>query len=104
MIRSVPLLSGRMRASHYLLAGLTHKELGVSYAEACRLLQDVDSSAVLEFEADLRGGGQEIVASTEELTVLDTAVAEGLWVRSLHFNDRIDLVQSSVHVVAFATR
>ena len=66
-------------------------------------------------EAELREAGQEIVASTPELTVLDTALQPGGssssseekgeegsgghgWLRSLHFNDRVDLVQSCVYV------
>lgn len=65
-------------ASHCLVAALTHGQLGVSYDEACELLEALPVDALAEFEQELREElGQEIVGSCQEITVFDTATAEG---------------------------
>ena len=93
--------------THWLIAAATHRQLGMSYEEASDALQHVDASMLDEFAAELAKGGQQVVASTAQVTVLDSAVAEETsgpsrptrsWLRSLHFNDRLDYVQSCVRV------
>jgi predicted DNA-binding protein (UPF0251 family) len=80
----------------------------MSYAEASEVLQHIDQSMLDEFAAELAQGGQQVVASTPQVTVLDSIVPEETtgaqsrsttsWLRSLHFNDRLDYVQSCVRV------
>lgn len=89
--------------THWLVAAATHRQLGISYTEASEALQHVDQSMLDDFAAELAQGGQEVVASTPQVTVLDTIVpaqsrSKASWLRSLHFNDRLDYVQSCVRV------
>jgi len=86
-------------AAQWLAAAATHRGLGMSYDEACETVQALPPALLAQFEADLAAAGQQLVASTRELTVLDTeAPAPGTWLRSLHFNARLDYVQSCVLV------
>lgn len=83
----------------------------MSYAEASDALQHVEADLLDDFAAELAAGGQEVVVSTPQLTVLDSAVPGGdcdqpsttSWLRSLHFNDRLDYVQSCVRVTGTQT-
>ena len=88
--------------SHCLVAALTHSELGVSYDEACDLLEDVPVTTLRDFEQRLcEELGQEVVGSSREVTVFDTrdaSLTDNEWLRSIHFNDRLDLVQSCIRV------
>jgi hypothetical protein len=86
-----------------LIAGLTYRELNMPYAEAFDLLSEVDQSDLVEWEADLKASGQSVRHSNRVLSVLDTIDAESAdsgTLRSLHFNDRLDYVQSCVRLDA----
>jgi hypothetical protein len=86
-------------ATRWLVAAASHRQLGMSYAEACDVLSEVPPSVLDEFAADLKAGGQEVVASSPRLTVLDSTTEQpGVYLRSLHFNDRLDYVQSCIRV------
>lgn len=87
--------------SHWLVAAATHRSLGISYEEACQTLCDVPQSMLDEFELELEAQGQQVVLSTPRLTVLDTEESGdsgNSWLRSLHFNEKLDFVQSCVRV------
>jgi hypothetical protein len=93
-----------------LLAGLTHTDLDMTFDDAWEVLGEVDEDDLKEFEVELlQDHAHRIVVSTKEITVLDTQEAakdskNGMVVhssrlqtnRSLHFNNRINLVQSCV--------
>ena len=77
----------------WLLAGLTHKDCGVSYEDACDLLREVPKSDLLEFEDNLyQEEGKKIVFSNSEVTVMDS-ICDDSTMRTLHFNRRPNLVQ-----------
>ena len=81
-----------------LIAGLTHKEMGVSFSEALELLAHVPPSQIEEFERELLvEEGKRVVHSTEEVSVIETTSDDSIH-RSLHFNERPHLVQSCVRV------
>jgi len=84
------------------VAGATHRELGVSFAEGLALAKALPLAALREFESSL--AGQSVVMSTDSVSVLDTDAEGGGGgggrLRSLHFNNRLDLVQSCARVAA----
>ncbi|KNC87358.1 hypothetical protein SARC_00548 [Sphaeroforma arctica JP610] len=97
---SFPRLSEVRLRLQGLVSGITADSLDVSTSEAYDILDEVDEGMLLEVEADLRASGSVVVASTRHVSVLDQLHGAGLGValRSLHFNDRLDLVQTCVKV------
>ena len=92
-----------------LIAGLTCAELGIDFATAYELTSDVDDSELATFETQLWDNSQQkIVFASKNVTVLDSYRNGGddeqgdsavdnnaVATRSLIFNSRPDLVQSS---------
>ena len=74
----------------------------MSYEQACDVLESVDVEMLRDFERELAEAGQQVVSSCRLLSVLDTLEAldgeDGCWLRSMHFNQRLDFVQSCVRV------
>lgn len=85
-----------------LLAGVTHTEMGLSFSQALELLSDVGEDELAEWEQEWRhsssaaGGRQELRYCTPAVSVIDTLFSDksdGRALRSLHFNDRLDIAQ-----------
>jgi hypothetical protein len=86
------------------LGGLTHTSLGLSYGEAFALLQDVADAELDAWHEEWRAsqpvGVDASVAHCDALlTVLDRT-ERGVTHRSLYFNDRLDLEQTSIEMGA----
>jgi spermidine synthase len=85
----------------WLVAGLTHRDLGVEFTEAVELLDGIPPEQLREFqEALLSGEGKSVVYSNMKLSVIDSAEPGGALLRSLVFNARPNLVQTAVLVDA----
>eukprot|EP01051_Picozoa_sp_SAG22_P005565 SAG22_NODE_334_length_12094_cov_9.446019_9_plen_459_part_00 len=80
-----------------LLAAVTCGELGLTHEQAAVLLaENVEAAELAEFGADLWADGRQVVVHCDpEVTVLDTHGGPEVH-RSLHFSDRLDLVQTAV--------
>jgi hypothetical protein len=88
------------------LSGLTHDSLGLTQSQAFDLLQGVSDSDVEEWYLEWRQSQTataRVVHSDELLSVLDRhEVENGVVRRTLHFNERLDLEQSSVTIALAA--
>eukprot|EP01134_Creolimax_fragrantissima_P005496 CFRG5496T1 len=85
-----------------LVAGITYKDMNLSLEEAFFLLNYVPEHELLEVEEDLASQNNRVVLSTPSISVLDelNGAGHGIDLRSLHFNNRLDLVQTCVEVDA----
>lgn len=87
---------GRTPSLRWIIAGLTHHELGVSYDEACELLLGVPAVELSDFEESLyREENKKIVFSNRQISIFDSFSGSDI-LRTLHFNQRPNLVQ--VHI------
>mmetsp|Transcript_49950 Transcript_49950/g.160905 ORF Transcript_49950/g.160905 Transcript_49950/m.160905 type:complete len:96 (+) Transcript_49950:120-407(+) len=75
---------------------------GLSFSQALELLSDVGEDELAEWEQEWRhsssaaGGRQELRYCTPAVSVVDTLFSDksdGRALRSLHFNDRLDIAQ-----------
>jgi hypothetical protein len=82
----------------------------VTYTIVCDRVESVDLDTLKEFECELaESGGQEVVFSCRKISVLDTReqsftgtdTGAESWVRSIHFNERLDFVQVSGAAIPF---
>lgn len=84
-----------------LMAGLTHGEQGVSFEAAYDMLGEMDAAELVEWEAEwLSEMGQRLRFATRDVSVIDSPADDGTFLRSLHFNERVDVVQTCVAVDA----
>ena len=78
------------------MAGLTHADQGLTFEAAYDLLGGLDPADLHEWEEDLfQQTGQCLRFATREVSVVDTPEG-GVCFRSLHFNDRFDVVQTCI--------
>ena len=79
-----------------LMAGLTHADEGLTFDAAYDLLGGLDPADLHEWEDELFAKtGQRLRFATRDVSVVDTP-EDGVCYRSLHFNDRFDVVQTCV--------
>ncbi len=82
------------------LAGLTYQSNNLSFDEQYELASEVPEEEIKEWEeGHYIEHGQKIVYGSKYLTVLDSEMKSDLpntYMRSLHFNDRVDLRQSAI--------
>ena len=90
------LKDSRSRVSGFL-CGLTYESNGLSFQENYDLLRDVPIEDIEEWErGHYEDHGQRVVYGSKDVSVIDTSLRENWKMRSLHFNDRVDLRQSAV--------
>ena len=78
------------------MAGLTHADEGLTFEQAYDLLGGLDPADLHEWEEDLfEQTGQRLRFATRDVSVVDTP-EDGACFRSLHFNDRFDVVQTCI--------
>ena len=78
------------------MAGLTHADEGLTFDAAYDLLGGLDPADLHEWEDELFAKtGQRLRFATRDVSVVDTP-EDGVCYRSLHFNDRFDVVQTCV--------
>jgi hypothetical protein len=78
------------------MAGLTHADEGLTFDAAYDLLGGLDPADLHEREEELLvKTGQRLRFATRDVSVVDTP-EDGVCFRSLHFNDRFDVVQTCV--------
>ena len=79
-----------------LMAGLTHADEGLTFDAAYDLLGGLDPADLHEWESELlKLTGQRLRFATRDVSVVDTP-EDGVCFRSLHFNDRFDVVQTCI--------
>ena len=79
-----------------LMAGLTHADEGLTFDAAYDLLGGLDPAELHEWESELHKlTGQRLRFATRDVSVVDTP-EDGVCFRSLHFNDRFDVVQTCI--------
>ena len=99
--RGVRALSTSPPSVRGLMAGLTHGEQGMSFEAAYEVLGEMDAGELAEWEAEwLSETGQRLRFATRDVSVIDSPADDGTFLRSLHFNERVDVVQTCVAVDA----
>jgi hypothetical protein len=88
--------SSRSRVSGFL-SGLTYETNGLSFEENYDLLKEIPTEEIEEWErGHFKDHGQRVVYGSKDVSVIDTNMKSDWILRSLHFNDRVDLRQSAV--------
>lgn len=99
--RGVRALSTSSPSVRGLMAGLTHGEQGMSFQAAYDVLGEMDAKELADWEAEwLRETGQRLRFATRDVSVIDSPADDGTFLRSLHFNERVDVVQTCITVDA----